>query len=209
MALVLWSGGCDSTLVLHDLGRKSSADKPVRALSIRHFQVGAQAEQRKARLVLLKEMRRRGFYIKCAEVTVTKKGAFHILSSGVSQPMLWLLHGIPFLRQDEDLHMGIVYGDNSILQHIEDLQRTFDACQRMRECGGELKLPFRHNTKGHVIGRLKELKLYKHCWWCEAPQKGLIPKPCGKCGPCTTHATALYQAKMWPKKYGYAPRSSK
>jgi len=54
MSLVLWSGGCDSTLVLWDLLQKQSPnDPPIHTLSIDHFAVCAGKEQASARSQIL------------------------------------------------------------------------------------------------------------------------------------------------------------
>lgn len=187
MALVLWSGGCDSTLVLYDLAREASAEKPVRALSIEHDGVGAEKEQRRARARVLSRMKRDGLPVKHTTVKITLNGPFFTIPSGTSQPLIWLPSAILFLDEKEDLYTGYIREDD-IWHYRSQLYNLFGVMQAFRGHSGDLILPLEWEPKRSVIARLKNTKLADLVWWCEEPKAG---KPCGRCHECERHDSAL------------------
>ena len=90
MSLVLWSGGCDSTLILHRLAKKASKENPVRALTVEHNRVGALNEQRAARRKILAWMKRKGFpYVKAFTIRmIIPKGFESEQNGGLPQPII-------------------------------------------------------------------------------------------------------------------------
>lgn len=199
MALVCWSGGCDSTLVLYDLAKKSSLAEPVRAISFIHCQIGAGAESMLARDKILAWMRGKGFHIKHQTVEINHKGDFDCVRHGLEQPIMWLANCIPYLEEAEDLYVGWLRGDYAAARSTE-AKWAFDYMQGIGGRKGKLITPLMDEDKAEVIGKL-EKELLDLCWWCENPVDG---KQCGKCDPCVTHRVALAKIELkrnlWSEK---------
>lgn len=191
-ALVCWSGGCDSTLVLYELGTAARAWEPVRAVSFTHPQVPAADEQRRARAAILKEMRSRGLAIQHAEVTLQHKGDFDAPGgNGSIQPVLWLSLALPYLRKEDDLYLGYVSEDN-VWHYREWLYGAFANFKVFDHHEGSLRLPLEWVKKDEVHEKLRKLGLLRLCWTCEDPKKG---KTCGKCGPCSRRGWGLARGR--------------
>jgi len=194
MSLVLWSGGCDSTLLLHQVAsEKATRDDPVRALSIVHDQVPANKEQAQARKNILKEFKRRGLHVVHSTVRVKTTGLFSVKGGGNTQAVLWLGLAVPYLFKDEDLYAGYIRGDD--YWHYEGwLQEAFKNLKHAKYLKGRLRTPLEWLTKGEVIKELKQKKLLRLTWYCENPKKN--GKPCGKCHSCKVHRTGVWQLKQ-------------
>ncbi len=206
--LVLWSGGCDSTLILADLAEDSSKKRPVRAISVECDQVGGAREQARARKRILKELRKRGHYITHGVIRVETKEGFGLNHYGQPQVTLWMC-AIQALEQKEDLHAGFLKGEDfgNVWTHY---QSAFDNLQNASGRTGKLILPLLYTRKTEVIRRLQKLKLYGLCWYCDPGSKGRIKsKPCGMCESCKTHRTALWQLKTFTPKLAEATTSGR
>ena len=193
MTLVLWSGGCDSTLVLYDLAREASYAKPVRALSIEHHGISAGQEQRRAQTRILARMKRDGLPVEHATVMVTRSGSFMFATqAGLSHPPIWFPTATLFLEEKEDLYAGYIREDD-VWHYRSQLYNLFGALQTFQHREGNLILPLEWVSKSQVLGRLKKAKLLDLVWWCEEPKAG---KPCGSCIECKRHDAAVIQLAL-------------
>lgn len=226
MPLILWSGGCDSTYLLHTALRTwydhqeranqqlpgttphtTPPNIPVRTITIIHPQVPAQNEQRRARHALTTALNKQGYHWPHLEVTITHTTpnnqeadpeadpeADHGVTGagdygGLIQPLLWIPLAIPYLDHHEDLAVGYIKGDDAQF-YLTTIRTAFNNLQWIAGRAGNLSTPLDNTSKPEIIHHLKTTKLYKHTWWCEDPTTN---KPCKKCAPCMTHATALWQ----------------
>ncbi len=179
MALVCWSGGLDSTLLLHDLLREQKLSEPVRTLSIHHSNVGAWEEQKLARDRLKKHFEKLGHKLSCLEVEVKSSDGMFVQGEGIRQAVIWLTLGAQYLNNGEGLYLGYIKGDDFWHYHSWANQLFTASCALMgKEC--KLELPLEWVDKSHVIDRLG--KLAPKCFWCESPIKG--GKPCKYCHKC-------------------------
>lgn len=200
-SLVVWSGGADSTLVLHDLAQYSSAKHPVRAVSFEHTNVAGAEEQYYARNRILKLLRGRGHHIRHTLVTVKTHGDFEFRGENSDpQAVFWTL-ATQMLRDDEDLYYG--YTKEASWWRGGHFARMFTEFQQAASRRGCLYMPLGSMARPAVLHRLKEVGLLKLVWWCESGTPGPRPatgrkrakRPCGKCESCKHHATALWQLK--------------
>jgi hypothetical protein len=216
MALVLWSGGCDSTLILHDLltachnGAVLKQDWRghfvtlnngdwVNAISIDHPQVGGNLGNRHARRRLYPLLRKKFGSFRCGEITIKQKMIeVHHTGDGLTQPGLWLLHACSYLRNDEDLYIGYIKGDD-LWHYKEHLIEAFNAIQKFTSRTGVLRFPLEWTSKAEVISRLKHARLLSRTWHCERTE--FPSNACGKCASCITHRTAMWRLKMGYEKY--------
>jgi len=204
MALCLWSGGCDSTLLLHDLAASEvlKEDTIIRAVSITHPQIVNSTVASMVRLQILAELFKRGLKISYHEININNKDIECEQGSGAPQTVIWMSSVIPYLQETEDLYMGFIRSDD-IWHFREYLGLAFLNLQILRGNRGGLKLPLEWWSKADVIQRLKKLGLYEMCWTCENPVKHQgTNKPCGKCRPCRTQTDAEYRLRKWPKQEG-------
>jgi hypothetical protein len=201
MALLLWSGGCDSTFLLYDLLTAHQFKKPtcfvalkdgefVRTLSINHPQVAGGIYNRRARDVLrpLLQKKFKNNFV-CGEIEISQNGLFIDSYGGIVQPPLWLLHASLYLDRDEDLYAGYIRGDD-LWHHRDQLYEAFSVIQSFTGRTGRLLLPLEWVTKAEIIVRLKRARLLKHTWYCELSKDG---RCCRQCPSCYAHDTALWR----------------
>lgn len=219
MALVLFSGGCDSTYLLANLLRgyfladengatdngPVSPDKipQIRTIAVTHPQIEARDESRAARKAVLAKLRklkhpiRQGGFegegkrgIDHGEVKILQQGIHTAWCSGLLQPPIWLFTAIPYLEENEDLYVGYVRGDD-IWHYKQILLELFDRLKRLTQRNGRLIFPLEWVDKHDIIEYLKRANLDKDVWYCEDPKTPF--KPCKKCKSCETHKLALLQ----------------
>lgn len=198
--LVLWSGGCDSTLVLLQALQKSTPEDPVRTLSIIHPQVWSDSPELMARTALWQRLKKDGHNIKRLEIEIKHDGEFSAGNGdgGLPQPPIWLATAIPYLRPDEDLYMGYIRGDD-IWHYIGWLHQAFNGMKGLLNLRGSLQIPLEWKSKADVIREFGDDKFKKYLefvWHCESP-KGF--KECGECASCERHAAAVKEVEKGNK----------
>lgn len=206
MSLLLWSGGLDSTLVLHRLAieqRDGIKSHPhgIRALSIDHPQVAYHPPTAKASRQAIKEaFRKKALTASWIDIAIQKqcrswRADNGIANSGNPQLLLWLTTAVNYLEPDEDLYTGYIRGDD-VWHSVGRLVTAFANLQELGRKSGKLIHPLEYETKADVIRAMKVEHLYKHCWWCEESKPKMRNgkgQPCGKCKSCLTNDTALWQ----------------
>lgn len=191
-ALVCWSGGCDSTLVLHEMARVyGTPSYPVRAVAITSDQVTARSGEKRARKRLLKTFHKQGLHIDFLEIhieSVTGDGMKH---HGLPQAVLWL-NASQMLRKTEHLVLGYIKGDCWI-EYRAEFNTIFTNLQTISDRTGSLWTPLRYIQKPAVLADLKKRDLLDLTWWCESPKGRGGSKTCGDCASCQRHETALWR----------------
>ena len=194
MSLVLWSGGCDSTLVLYDLAvSKGTREKPIRALTVSHNSVNARKEQAEARKKILAQFKELGLHVTSSEVEINCLGPDWVVRGGTTQAAIWLSVASTMISDKENLYTGHHDGDQVWIMYA-CLESALTSLGNSMNKKIEWFVPLVSETKGNIIRRLQDAGLYELCWWCENPDKG---KACGGCTPCRTHATALWSMEKW------------
>jgi 7-cyano-7-deazaguanine synthase in queuosine biosynthesis len=187
--LLLWSGGCDSTLIL---AARLANKEPVRTISISINQFNHNAEQFAARQAIVAHYKKKKIQWPHVEVSIANKYPFdfksHVQMGGVI-PGIWMGLAPAYLDINEDLAVGYIHGDNAI-HWLEDIRSAFRSLQAISQRTGQLVLPIEWHSKAMVIHELKTHRLLGKTWWCENPKKG---RPCGLCAPCMTHKMGLWQ----------------
>jgi 7-cyano-7-deazaguanine synthase in queuosine biosynthesis len=205
-ALVCWSGGADSTLVLHDLAKAESTNAfptPIRSISFDVSQCPGGPEQARARTRILEWFKARDYPVTNTVVKIESGDAFEY--HGNPQATLWLL-AQQSLRADENLYSGYHRGDD-FWQGSAHLQIAFDEMQKLGLRSGRWIFPLMVQNKYQIIERLKktgepgnlETSLYPLVWYCgrqEKVDKTPHDEICGRCQPCITHALALSESAL-------------
>ena len=165
ISLVMWSGGCDSTLVLYRDARDSTPNKPARALRIIHPQLPANTQQQIARERIKREFVDRHLPVEYTEVSFTNKGDACI--GDFRQSALWISIGALHIRENENMLLGYIRSDT--IWHSKWTLGLFTALvNEMRAPGCQLLFPLEWKTKQDVIQELKEAKLVGLCWSCDS-----------------------------------------
>jgi hypothetical protein len=208
LKLVLWSGGCDSTLALYEAlldqklwvvdGKQLSE---VRAISVVHPSVPCNGQQAVSRAKILAEFQKRGLVTRHSTVTVSndadtpRRGK----DGGSIQTQIWLGAVAPYLDDTESLNLGWIEGEFDNADHAI---AAFDALQKVNGKTGKLAFPLQRRTKPEIIERLRKAELLDLCWYCEGVgddrSADTIEASCGSCLKCIKHATALWQLEHWP-----------
>jgi len=170
--LVMWSGGCDSTLALHDAlvesragyWNGSSAWGTVRAATvivdgIDERQRQCEAEARERAIAWFNE-KKLGFRHDVVEIG---KAPFEHVTGGTIQGQIWVGLASLMARQHEDVVVSYLYGESE----ADSTVAPFEGMQKLGNKDGRLLVPLRMVRKARVIKRLKDLGLYGATWYCE------------------------------------------
>lgn len=218
LRLVLWSGGCDSTLMLYDAltsqktwiiapdkndPKRVDTRTEVRQISIVEPTVPCNAPQARARRRLLTEFKRRGIPFRPTIEVITSREHDQPKrheNGGSIQTQMWVGTATPYLCDSEDLLVGWHDGEFDNVEHVTS---AFDALQRINGGKtGKLQFPLQRVMYATVIARLQALDLLDLCWWCEGGKHPApaASEPCGTCNKCIAHATALWQLRKYGAK---------
>lgn len=180
-ALVAWSGGLDSSLILHDLLVEARLLGDVDgSQTIRTFEVesdmlaGAMVEQKAARERIVVELTSRGFRPKrlVAQVAIPDYRC-SVTSPFGTQPQFWVGLATPHLYADENLVLGWHRGDDAF-HYSAAVGRAFSGLRDAvggEARRGELLVPLEWMTKAAIIEAAQAAGLYDLAWWCEEPVK--------------------------------------
>jgi len=199
MPVVLFSGGCDSTLVLYDLAMKvlkSNFSEHITAVSINHDQVPANFQQKTAREKIKAEFEKRELtFIRYIEVDIKQYGG-DVEPSGIAHPVIWLPTATLYLHKEDSLYLGYHSGDDYWIYRSHAELAVTNFCSVLDKTI-KLVYPLEGYYKLQIIKNLRARGLYDLCWYCEYPTKE--NKPCGTCVPCKAHRTALWQLETFDK----------
>ena len=130
--MILWSGGCDSTLLLHDLAVKQKMydNYPINAVSIIHDQIYNSKTAAQGKIKILKELRKRGLEISYNEIHI--KTSMNADGCGLTQPIIWLATAIPYLGVTENMYVGYIKED-CVWHYRSFLYDAFKNLQTIRD----------------------------------------------------------------------------
>lgn len=193
---VIWSGGCDSTAVLHEVAKQhSSEENHVVAISINHYLVGEKTGYEKKKREDIKEVfKERGLFIEHHEFEVQSSTNMDIgttdgYNSASYQPYFWITQIMPFIEHDSYIHTGYIRGDD-FWMNIDRIRTLVDACASAMARDVHFTTPLQYERKPDVLWYLIQEDLIQHTWHCEKPtEKG----KCNNCVPCDTHNMALLE----------------
>ena len=202
--LVLFSGGCDSTLVLYtramEILKTNQSYNMVKALSINHDQVPSQTQQQNARKKIKEEFIKRELPIEWLEVSISQKSGYGVEGTGLTQPLIWLPTAALYLRTGDNLYTGYHEGDHYWTRSHDAEIAMQSFLKVMDKKDVKIIHQLEYTDKASIIRQLKDRGLYELCWYCETPKSTpLYDEPCGDCTPCRTHRTALWQNETWYK----------
>lgn len=192
--VVLWSGGCDSTLLLWTLLRKAERQNMKRKImaitaSPSFLVPDKLAAEIRARERITDEINARGYMFDEFNIKIDTigKAAVGSYNQGLPQQLMWVSMALPYVPDNSIIHFGYIRGDDFWMyrQYVESIVENMG-----KMLGKKLYIsyPLSHTKKYEVISELKKDKLYKRTWFCERPTM-VDGKPiaCGYCDACKTH----------------------
>lgn len=163
MSLVLWSGGCDSTLVLYDLAvSKGTREKPIRALTVSHNSVNARKEQAEARKKILAQFKELGLHVTSSEVEINCLGPDWVVRGGTTQAAIWLSVASTMISDKENLYTGHHDGDQVWIMYA-CLESALTSLGNSMNKKIEWFVPLVSETKGNIIRRLQDAEVSMSC----------------------------------------------
>ena len=217
--IVVYSGGCDSTLVLYEVcERAKKLGKRVYVLCIESADCDTPAKhymEERARDTFIEYMRKRGVDIQKFQFNASLDipddyDFYESRNGGNPQATMWL-SAITYLSgytlKGWNVYMGYVSGDSTI-RSIGDINNAFYYIKEVNlGCNNiDIVLPLQFRAKPWILEELHKHNIYKFTWYCEDPHDGVIKngeknyKPCNECHSCRTHIMALKEIdKTWSK----------
>lgn len=203
---VMWSGGCDSTLLLYEVLETYGVENVV-AVSYNYpwlLQEKAKSEEMhrdafKAKLKTLnktyaeKPINQIEFRIDMKAVSGDFPGLHY---SGLPQAVAWLL-SVPICAKDDSyIYTGAIRSDDLTLC-LESYHEMFRGISKTLSRKIYLREPYLYLNKANVIEKLIRYGIYDSTWHCEVPDD--VNTPCYECVPCKTHIRALTELSFGPK----------
>lgn len=197
-AVVLFSGGFDSTLVLADIVSAASDTDTIYAVSIQHNLTGVQKLRREyeSQLLILRELRKRFPKIKIEHEVITVESNWisgdTSSSRGLAQPILWLCNLIPLLQQGDVIYVGYNKDDQAII-HLDNITNLLKAaCVIQENKKLSVEYPLKYRPKVDVLRRILTdyPYLFDVCTSCESMLYA-GENVCGSCTPCQHLKEAL------------------
>jgi len=180
--IVAWSGGLDSTALLHWYATTSSEAYQVVAVSVighpnlNKFQLSL---QNKAQARFLKYAKSKGYHIEHRKIKIGGSGIWDGPSDGTGQPILWALAIAASLRDNDTVLMGYICKDD-FWHYKHQFLKLFNAICEFKGVKATIEFPFEWVEKAEVIDKIA--KVPKNCWFsCDRTNNN---KPCGICKKC-------------------------
>jgi 7-cyano-7-deazaguanine synthase in queuosine biosynthesis len=197
---VIWSGGLDSTVLLHTLARVSIEDNPIVAISINHHQIHKDKElmEKKAREKYLKFAKRNRYHI--SHHTLNINCDTGIWPQGHDQATIWSVTILPYIKHNSVLHFGYIKEDDFWHGGRVAFDTIINGLSILRQAGDpfyvEMAYDLEWESKANLINYANDNLPNGSYWYCEAPKKaGRGFKSCGTCGCCERHDAAKIKAR--------------
>lgn len=190
--VILWSGGPDSTLILHKLAIRG----PVRALTLTDYPFLNKRQERAqyyARINYIHSLDNDIYRnIKLDEIAIT--GSANIYAdhkNELGEPLIFLCYCMPSIKDKDIVFLG--YLNNTIFsRNIDTFRKTWDTIMELKGMRSELKFPYieqgldKLKQKAEILRQLEEYNISESCYWsCSRPivnNNKYIP--CNTCKKC-------------------------
>jgi len=197
---IIWSGGCDSTLLLHRLFKllkNKNINKIVNSYSFNHPQLSGKKQdmERFYRNMYISYAKNNGICNSFNPIEINLKGNIEVGNKWCAQPAMWM-SVISELRDDSILISGYHRGDDFFMAPVWlDWANLFLGLTGLYgKKNIKFVTPLIFETKDDIIKELISEDIYDFTWHCENPSFDFFP--CNSCIPCATHqSAALYLAK--------------
>lgn len=183
---VLYSGGCDSTLVLHKALRTGNR---IHTISFTSDQLGGSNNEDKKRKEYFE-------YCKKNELLIGENLLINIDNDGsrgfktgefsCAQPGIWLYNMIAYLPDNSIVLTGYIRGDDFLTYDVfSSWLQAYEGLKGLFGKNIEIYFPFMYKNKTNIIEELKEYDIEKYTTYCETPK--VDGTACGECESCEKH----------------------
>lgn len=190
----LWSGGCDSTLVLFTALKRLKEwgdQRTIKTYSFIHHQLDSRKMdlEKQRRNMFLAWLEDNGYSGKVQHIDI-HIDRHEISASGCPQAALWVINLIPLVESNSIIltgyHKGDCFWEYSV---FSDWVKLTTGLLNLFGKNPKFVMPLRDTTKYRIIEKLKTENIYKFTWYCEMPKSdGTV---CDYCLPCETHKMSL------------------
>lgn len=188
---VLYSGGCDSTLVLNEA---LTVGPKINTISFVSEQLGARETEAKAREKYLRYCREKNLPIgDNIVINLDNEGSngFQIGSYACPQAAIWLYNMIAFLPNNSIVLTGYIRGDDFFRYDVLSYwTQAYEGFKGLFDKNIDIYFPLHTTNKDEVIAQLKRLDIEKYTSYCETPDYD--GSPCGICESCKKHIAYGY-----------------
>lgn len=185
---VIWSGGYDSTCLLHALA-KWFPDKQIIAISVYCDCIANKKRDNKARTKIKQLFKKQGIKNILYRQVYIKLPALGCCN-GLAQPAIWLSI-IPYTTFGD--YSAVCFGyirEDDIWHFIEPFKQVFYNMAKITQNNkAQLYFPLEFTSKVDVLSYLKYHGLFDACSTCEQEDFN-NDKPCGVCASCKKHKAA-------------------
>lgn len=200
---VMWSGGCDSTLLLYEVLETYGIENVV-AVSYNYpwLLKNKRESERIHREAFKRKMATRNSSWATTDInhlefdismnTISGKMQ-DIYGAGLPQAVAWLLSVPICARENSYIYTGAIKSDDLTLQ-LSSYHEMFTGIANTLNRKIFLREPFLYMTKANVIEKLIRYGIFDSTWHCEMPKD--INTPCYECVPCRTHVAALTELSL-------------
>ena len=211
--IVLWSGGCDSTLLLYTYGYmiKNNDAKSVKLYTLSYDLDFVNPKKRERELEARKKIKeilaKDGITFDNITINITHDFTGNDFYNergnrefgGLPLQLINSTYALALAHPDAKVLVGFLRQDCAMIA-IDQFEKMVKAWNKISGKRLDFVLPLKHFTKESVIEDLLRInpKLYESTWYCEFPTYN--NKPCGNCVPCQEQITALMG--LWYKSQG-------
>lgn len=190
----LWSGGCDSTLVLFtalERLKEWGDQRTIKTYSFIHHQLDSRKMdlEKQRRNMFLAWLEDNGYSGKVQHIDI-HIDRHEISANGCPQAALWVINLIPLVDSNSIIltgyHKGDCFWEYSV---FSDWVKLTTGLLNLFGKNPRFIMPLRDTTKYRIIEKLKTKNIYKFTWYCETPRTD--GTPCEYCLPCETHKMSL------------------
>lgn len=199
---VLYSGGCDSTLVLHKaLLIAKNRGVTINTVSFKSMQLGGADIEAKKREKYFEYCKKEALPIgENLTICIDNDGSngFKTGYASCPQPAIWTYNLLAYLPTDSFVLTGYIHGDDYLTHDIySKWYQIYNGMNHLFDKKIEVYCPLAFTSKNEVISELRCHDIEKYTSYCEMPSsKG---KPCGSCASCLKHKAYSTLVKV-PKK---------
>lgn len=204
--IVLWSGGCDSTLLLYELLDAYGSNNVI-AISYNYPWLDSNKAQiehdhREAFKSKMKLLGDRFANFTHSKFEINHNGdsiCFGGHMAGIPQALGWLFMIPMYANENSYIYAGYIKDDSFVTGGFrEHYTNIFESVNKLIGRNTlSLRLPYLHKSKNEIIENLILNEIYDHSWYCEMPPTKYLP--CMECHPCQTHLAALTYLSMFSK----------
>lgn len=183
---VVWSGGLDSTLVLHELIKQKAEDVSTISFVSDTFGSRKQELEKHARISYMKNVSKELITNEEIPIVFPYTNIKGKNESLCQQPFMISLISL-FGKPNTIYHFGYHKGDDFFSMHSQHMKVFENISEIMGEKNIKLSFPLKFMNKWEIIDWIEYYGLENYVWKCETPENSSNGySECGDCVPCKT-----------------------